>query len=102
MGNDDEGPQQEELRAAYQKRLQQMQLELQKKELLKKMMDGRAYERMMNVRISKPELYEKVVSSLAYVAQSGRKMERINDEQLVGLLTKMTARPETTIEFKKK
>jgi len=99
---DNEGNQQEELRAAYQKRLQQMQAEQQKKELLRKMMDPAAYGRMMNVRMASPELYEKVVSSLAYVVQSGRKMERITEEQLVGLLTKMTERPETKIEFRKK
>ena len=102
MEGNEENQQQEELRAAYQKRLQQMQLEQQKKGLLKKMMDPAAYERMANVRMANPELYEKVVSSLAYVAQSGRRMEIISEEQLVGLLTKMTAKPETKIEFKKK
>jgi len=102
MEEDEGNEQQEELRAAYQKRLQQLQLEQQKKGLLRKMMDPAAYGRMMNVRMASPELYEKVVSSLAYVAQSGRRMERISEEQLVGLLAKMTERPETKIEFKKK
>ena len=97
-----EGSHQEELRAAQQKRLQQLQADQQKRELLRKMMDPAAYERMTNVRISSPDLYENVVSSLAQIAQSGRRMERITEEQLVGLLTKMTARPETKIEFRKK
>ena len=88
--------------SAYQKKLQQMQLDGKKRELLKKMLTPSAYERMGNVRISSPELYEKVASSLAYVLQSGRPMERITDEQLVGLLAKMTERPETKIEFRKK
>ena len=97
-----EGGHQEELRAAQQKRLQQLQADQQKRELLRKMMDPGAYERMTNVRMANPDLYENVVSSLAQIAQSGRRMERITEEQLVGLLTKMTARPETKIEFKKK
>ena len=97
-----EGAQQEQLRAAYSKRLQQMQAESQKKELLRRMLSEAAYARMMNVRLSNPELYDKVVSSLAYVAQSGRPMGRVEDSQLYSLLQKMTQKRETTIEFKSK
>jgi programmed cell death protein 5 len=86
----------------YQKKLQALQLEMQKKELLRGMLSPEAYERMANVRISSPELYDKVVSSLAYLAQSGKKISRISDEQLYSLLAKMTERRETTIEFKSK
>jgi len=87
----------------YAKRMQQMQLDMKKKELLRTMLSSAAYERMMNVRLSNPELYEKVVSSLAYLAQSGKKMaEKISDEQLYDLLGKMTQRRESTIEFKSK
>lgn len=99
---DEEAQQQEQLRAAYQKRLAQAQNEMHKKELLRRMLSDSAYERIMNVRISSPELYDKVVSSLAYVAQSGRPMGKIDDEQLYALLAKMTARRETSIEFKSK
>jgi len=86
----------------YQKRLQALQLEMQKKELLRGMLTPEAYERMANVRMSSPELYDKVVSSLAYLAQSGKKMARISDEQLYALLGKMTERRETKIEFRSK
>lgn len=85
-----------------QQRMQQMQLEQQKKELLKRLLSGKAYERMMNVRLSNPELYDKVVSSLAYLAQSGKGMGEISDEQLYRLLAKMAEKRETTIEFRKK
>ena len=102
MADEEEESQQDKLKNAYRQRLQQMQLDAQKKELLKKMMVPSAYERMMNVRLSNPELYEKVVSSLAYVAQSGRKMAIISDEQLYDLLVKMTHKEETKIEFRKK
>ena len=86
----------------YQKRLQALQLEMQKKELLRNMLSPQAYERMSNVRMSSPELYDKVVSSLAYLAQSGKKIGKISDEQLYALLAKMTERRETTIEFRSK
>jgi DNA-binding TFAR19-related protein (PDSD5 family) len=102
MEENEENQQQEKLKGAYQKRMQQMQQDAQKRELLKKMMEPAAYERMTNVRISNPELYEKVVSSLAYVVQSGKKMGRISDAQIYDLLIKMTEKRETTIEFKKK
>ena len=102
MEDNEENSEQEKLKSAYQKRLQQMQQDAQKRELLKKLMEPSAYERMTNVRISNPELYEKVVSSLAYVLQSGRKMERITDAQIYDLLVKMTEKRETSIEFKKK
>jgi DNA-binding TFAR19-related protein (PDSD5 family) len=97
-----EESQQGELREAYQKRLQQAQSEMHKKSLLRRMLTEKAYSRMMNVRLSSPELYEKVVASLAYVAQSGRQMERISEEQLYSLLSKMTQKRETSIEFKSK
>ena len=88
--------------AAYNKRLQQMQAEAQKKELLRRMLSDEAYSRMMNVRLSSPELYERVVASLAYVAQSGKAMGRIEDSQLYSLLQKLTQKRETSIEFKSK
>ena len=97
----DEG-ENEQAQELYQKRLQSLRLEMQKKELLRNMLSPPAYERMSNVRMSSPELYDKVVSSLAYLAQSGKKMGKINDEQLYALLAKMTERRETSIEFRSK
>ncbi len=91
-----------ERQALYQKRMQQASLEMQKKDLLRRMLTDSAYGRMMNVRLSSPELYDKVVSSLAYVAQSGKPMERITDEQLYSLLGRMTEERGTKIEFRRK
>jgi len=85
-----------------QKKLQQLQLEMQKKEILRRMLDDGAYSRMMNVRMSSPELYDKVVSSLAYLAQSGKIRSKLSDEQVRALLVQMTAKPETKIEFRSK
>ena len=98
----EEGENEQAQQQLYQKRLQALQLEMQKKELLRNMLSPEAYSRMSNVRMSSPELYDKVVSSLAYLAQSGKKIGRISDEQLYALLAKMTERRETTIEFRSK
>ena len=101
MPEDGENEQQQS-QQLYQKRLQALQLEMQKKELLRNMLSPEAYERMSNVRMSSPELYDKVVSSLAYLAQSGKKLGKISDEQIYALLAKMTERRETSIEFRSK
>ncbi|MEM4348498.1 MAG: DNA-binding protein [Candidatus Anstonellaceae archaeon] len=92
----------EDIQAAYQRRLQQIQADLRKKELLRRMLSNEAYERMMNVRLSNPELYEKVVASIAYIAQSGGSMGKISEEQILALLSKLSQRRETKIEFKSK
>ncbi|MEM4554252.1 MAG: DNA-binding protein [Candidatus Anstonellaceae archaeon] len=92
----------EDIQAAYQRRLQQIQADLRKKELLRRMLSDKAYERMMNVRLSNPELYEKVVASIAYIAQSGGAMGKISEEQILTLLSKLAQRRETKIEFRSK
>lgn len=92
----------DESRRLYEQKMRQMQMDAQKKELLRKMLDEKGYERMINVRIANPELYEKVVQSLAYVAQSGKHTGKISDGQLYGLLLKMTQERETHIEFRRK
>jgi DNA-binding TFAR19-related protein (PDSD5 family) len=102
MEPEEEGEAQDERQKLYARRMQQLQMEMQKKELLRRMLDEKAYERMMNVRLSSPELYEKVVSSLAYVAQSGKMSGKISEEQLYALLAKMTQKRDTSIEFKHK
>ena len=100
--DENEGEGQDPRQKLYQQRLAQMQMEMKKKELLRRMLSETAYARMTNVKLSSPELYEKVVQSLAYVAQSGKAMGRISDEQLHSLLAKMIEKKDTTIEFKRK
>ena len=55
---------QEAAQQLYQKKLQSLQLEMQKREILRRMLSERAYERMMSIRLSAPELYDKVINSL--------------------------------------
>lgn len=101
MASEEESAQ-DERQKLYAQRMQQMQAEMQKKELLRRLLSDSAYERMMNVRLSSPELYDKVVGSLAYVAQSGKMDGKVSDEQIYRLLAKMTEKRETTIEFRSK
>ncbi len=92
----------EKLRRAYARRLQAMQMEQQKKEIMKKCMTPEAYERLMNVRMANAELYSRIVDLVISLAQSGRASSRITEEQLKGILAKLTYRPEPKIEFKHK
>jgi len=86
------------LEAAYRK----MQEEQQKKEILRKFLDDAGYERMMNVRISSPELYDQVVGLIVSLVQSRRITGKMTDAQLRSILERATYRPEPKIEFKHK
>ncbi|MCX8174723.1 MAG: hypothetical protein N3E51_00765 [Candidatus Micrarchaeota archaeon] len=92
----------EDIQKLYQERIRQAQLEAKKKELLRRLLSSEAYERMMNVRISSPEVYEKALSSLAYFAQQHGFGQKISDEQLYALLRRLTQEPQTRIEFRRK
>ncbi len=86
------------LDAAYKR----MQEEQQKKEILRKFLDGEAYERMMNVRISNPDLYDQVIGLIIQLVQSQRISGKMSDAQLRSILERATYRPEPKIEFKHK
>lgn len=97
----------EELRARKLKekllRYQQArEIELRKKAALKYVVDADGYERLMNVRLANPELYDQVVSLLLYLQQNGQIKGKVSDAQLREILAKLTARKEAEIEFKRK
>ncbi len=80
-----------------------MQLEQQRREIARKLMDTQAYERLMNVRIASPELYSQLMSVIIQMAQSNRMGNgKITEEQLKSILAKLTYKPEPTISFKHK
>lgn len=88
---------------AYQQKLQQIQqaykAELQAKALLKRLLTSEAYERMMRIKISNPELYAQLLSLIAYLYQQGSLRSRINEVQLKELVSKiLQKRKETTIK----
>ncbi len=100
----------EENEADYQKKLRKRvsdalrnaQMEERKKELMRQFLDSKAYERLMNIRISNPDLYNQLVNLVASLAQGNRVSGKITDEQLRSILSKMTSRREPTIEFRHK
>ena len=78
------------------------QMEEKKKDLIKRITEPAAYERLMNIRASNPELYGQLVDMMISIIQSNRVAGKISEQQLVSLLERMTARNETTIEFRHK
>ena len=89
-----------------QKRLAAMQqaqaLEAQKKYLLKHMVDQKAYERLMNVRLANPQLYDQVIGVLISLYKAGRIQGKVSEAQIIQLLAKMSeGKREPTITIKR-
>ncbi len=103
MSEGDDAVAEKKLRDRYAKMQQEAALEEQKKVILRNFLAPDAYERVMNVKIANRQLYDQLVNSIAYLVQSGRMAgSKVTDEQIVRLLEKMTARRETSIEFRHK
>lgn len=99
---DEEGGEQKRMNKRLAAMVKNMQVEQQKKDLLKQLLDAKAYERMMNIRISSPELYNQVVSIIVSLAQTNRISGKMTEPQLLSILDKVTTRKEPRIEFRHK
>jgi programmed cell death protein 5 len=68
---------------------QQKEFEDQKKLILRTILSDDARERLGRIRTARPEMAENLENQLIMLAQSGRLKNKINDEQLRELLSKM-------------
>ncbi len=82
--------------------MREAQIEQQKREIAKRYLTPEAYERLMNVRMSNAEIYDQLINLIITMVQNNRFEGKITDAQLKSILQKVTARPDTTIEFKHK
>lgn len=82
--------------------LKNAQIEQQKRELMKQFLDAKAYERLMNIKLSNNELYNQLVKLVVSLAQSNRLSGKITESQLKSIVEKITFRSEPKIEFKHK
>jgi DNA-binding TFAR19-related protein (PDSD5 family) len=96
----------EEYEKRARKRLEatvrKMQDDQQKRELARRLLDDKAYERLMNIKASNEELYEQILGLLISLVQSQRVAGKISEKDLVAILEKVTARHEPTISFRHK
>ncbi len=99
---DNDNDYQKEIKKRLSKSIKEMQIEEQRKELMKQVLDTNAFQRLMNVKISNYNLYMQVVNVLISFMQSGRISGKLSEDQLISIITKMTQKPETRIEFKHK
>lgn len=93
---------QAKLRKKYEQMQQAAAQEAELKAVMRRVLAPEAYERVMNVKISNPQLYGQLVSAIAYLVQTGRIDKQLSEEQIVQLLKRMTEKRETKIEFKRK
>jgi programmed cell death protein 5 len=68
---------------------QQKEFEDQKKPILRAILTDDARERLGRIKAARPEMAENLENQLIMLAQSGRLKNKINDEQLRELLSKM-------------
>ncbi|MEM4254710.1 MAG: DNA-binding protein [Candidatus Norongarragalinales archaeon] len=93
----------ERLQELRKKQLEQVQREAQLRELLRKILDGKAFERMMNIRIASRELYLQLAQLLVYARQQGQLPERVSESELLSLLKRIKAgEKQTSITVKRK
>jgi len=80
--------------AAFQESLdeqerQQQEFEEQKKMILRAILTPEARERLGRIKIARPEIVESIENQLIMIAQNGQLKNKINDEQLRMLLSKI-------------
>ena len=68
---------------------QQKEFEDQKKQILRAILTDDARERLGRIKAARPEMAENLENQLIMLAQSGRLKNKINDEQLRELLSKL-------------
>jgi programmed cell death protein 5 len=104
LANDNaaESDNQAKMKKEVYRRLREMQIEQEKKALAKRFMTPEAYERLMNVRVANYELYSQLLELLIAMAKNNKIASKLTEEQLTDLLSRLTYRPESKIEFKHK
>jgi programmed cell death protein 5 len=83
--------QQQQIRSqdALAEEAQKKEFEEQKKAILRKILTTEARERLGRVKIARPDAAENIENQLIMLAQSGQLKNKINDEQLRELLSRL-------------
>ncbi|AEA47758.1 DNA-binding protein [Archaeoglobus veneficus] len=77
---------QRELEELQRQQELQRQVEMQKKAILRAILEPEARERLSRVKLAHPEVAEAVENQLIFLAQSGRITTKISDEMLKEIL----------------
>ncbi|MCD6493875.1 MAG: DNA-binding protein [Archaeoglobaceae archaeon] len=87
---------QRELEELQRQQEMQKQIEMQKKAILRAILEPEARERLSRLKLAHPEIAESVENQLIMLAQSGRLNQRITDEMLVEILRKVAPKRRET------
>lgn len=107
MAENESSPEDAEYQHAQQKRHEeaqkQQQQDAQIRAMLKQLLEPAAYERLQNVRLSNPELYQKVAQLIVMLYQQGKLQNKLDESTLKALLGKLLgSRRESKISFTRK
>ncbi len=98
--NDENNEKEEEkLRKVLAKRYKALQIEEQKKQIIRRFLEPEAYERLMNVRIANYELYQQLLDLLIALIQSKKITKALSDSEFKQLLAQLTSRPSGSIQI---
>lgn len=75
--------------ALEEQELQREEFEEQKKQILRVLLTTPARERLGRIKVARPEVAEAIENQIIILAQSGKLKNKINDEQLRMLLSKI-------------
>jgi len=93
----------EQLQELRKKQIEQMQREAQLRDVLRKILDAKAFERLMNIRIANRELYLQLAQLLVYAYQQGQLPTRVSEAELLSLLNRIkSGEKQTSITIKRK
>lgn len=85
------------------KQLAEMQKEAQLREMLRKLLDQTAFERLMNIRISSRDMYLQIAQLLIYASQQGQLRGQLTERDLISIINKIKSEErEGSITFKRK
>ena len=87
---------QRELEELQRQQEMQKQIEIQKKAILRAILEPEAKERLSRLKLAHPDLAEAVENQLIALAQSGRLNQRITDEMLVEILRRVAPKKRET------
>jgi len=87
---------QKELEELQRQQEMQKQIEMQKRAILRVILEPEAKERLSRLKLAHPEIAESVENQLIVLAQSGRLNQRITDEMLVEILKRVTPKKRET------
>jgi len=86
--------------AIEEERRRRAEAEAIKQEILRRILTPKARERLSNVKLVRPELAEFVENQLVALAQSGRLMRQIDDDELKEILADIASKLSREYKFR--